>query len=228
MSQIISIDGNIGSGKSSFLSYLREINKEQEISNKQNFVFVDEPVEQWLQIRDSETGQSIFEKFYQDQPKYSFSFQMMAFISRFSMLRKAIKENPDAIIITERCLYTDKYVFAKMLYDTKMLEDVNYQIYCKWFEEFSQEIPMSKIIYIKTNPEVCLERINKRNRTGENTIKLDYLQLCSTYHEDMMVELREKNIEVIVLNGNDDIYINPNIYQYWYSLSCDVKLKVIK
>jgi deoxyadenosine/deoxycytidine kinase len=220
MSQIISIDGNIGSGKSSFLSYLREIN------DVQQFVFVDEPVEQWLQIRDGETGQSIFEKFYQDQSKYSFSFQMMAFISRFSMLRKAIKENPDAIIITERCLYTDKYVFAKMLYDTKMLEDVNYQIYCKWFEEFSQEIPMSKIIYIKTNPEVCLERINRRNRMGEDTIELEYLQLCSKYHEDMMIELREKNIEVIVLNGNNDIYITPNIYQEWYTLSCPVEIDI--
>jgi deoxyguanosine kinase len=219
MSQIISIDGNIGSGKSSFLSYLREIN------DIQQFIFVDEPVEQWLQIRDGETGQSIFEKFYQDQSKYSFSFQMMAFISRFSMLRKAIKENPDAVIITERCLYTDKYVFAKMLYDTKMLEDVNYQIYCKWFEEFSQEIPMSKIIYIKTEPEICLERINKRNRTGESAIELDYLKLCSKYHEDMMIELREKNIEVIILNGNVDIYINPNIYQQWYSLSCEVKIE---
>ena len=219
MSQIISIDGNIGSGKSSFLSYLKEV------SNGQKIVFVDEPVEQWLKIRDGETGESIFEKFYQDKYKYSFSFQMMAFISRFSMLKKAIKENPDAIIITERCLYTDKFVFAKMLYDSKMLEDVNYQIYCKWFEEFSQEIPMSKIIYIKTDPEVCLERINRRNRTGEDTIELDYLQLCSKYHEDMMIELREKNIDVIVLNGNVDIYVIPNIYQQWYTLSCPTQIE---
>lgn len=219
MSQVISIDGNIGSGKSSFLSYLREV------SNGQKFIFVDEPVEQWLQIRDGETGESIFEKFYQDKHKYSFSFQMMAFISRFSMLKKAIKENPDAIIITERCLYTDKYVFAKMLYDTKMLEDVNYQIYCKWFEEFSKEIPMSKIIYIQTDPEVCLERINKRNRSGENTIELDYLNLCSKYHEDMMNELREKNVEIIVLNGNVDICVIPNIYQQWYNLSCPIQIE---
>jgi deoxyadenosine/deoxycytidine kinase len=107
-----------------------------------------------------------------------------------------------------------------------MLEDVNYQIYCKWFEEFSQEIPMSKIIYIKTNPEICLERINRRNRMGEDTIELEYLQLCSKYHEDMMIELREKNIEVIVLNGNNDIYITPNIYQEWYTLSCPVEINI--
>lgn len=224
MSQIISIEGNIGSGKSSFLSYLKEFNKGQEVGNVQKFIFVDEPVDQWLQIRDGETGESIFEKFYKDKHKYSFSFQMMAFISRFSILRKAIKENPNSIIITERCLYTDKYVFAKMLYDNKMMEDVNYQIYCKWFEEFSQEIQMSKIIYIQTDPEICLERINKRNRTGEDTIELDYLNLCFRYHEDMIIELREKNIEVIVLNGNVDIYAIPNIYQQWYTLSCPVHL----
>ena len=64
MSQIISIDGNIGSGKSSFLSYLKENNKGQ------TFVFVDEPVEQWLQIRDGETGESIFEKFYKSICNY--------------------------------------------------------------------------------------------------------------------------------------------------------------
>ena len=40
-----------------------------------------------------------------------------------------IKLNPDAIFITERSLFTDKYIFAKMLYDQGKIEDVNYQIY---------------------------------------------------------------------------------------------------
>ena len=215
---IISIDGNIGSGKTTLYQSLKDRYK-----NNSNIVFLKEPVGEWEKIMD-EDGNTMLQKFYGDQDKYSFSFQMMAFISRFSILRKAIKENPNSIIITERCLYTDKYVFAKMLYDNKMMEDVNYQIYCKWFEEFSQEIQMSKIIYIQTDPEICLERINKRNRTGEDTIELDYLNLCFRYHEDMIIELREKNIEVIVLNGNVDIYAIPNIYQQWYTLSCPVHL----
>ena len=33
------------------------------------------------------------------------------------------------IIITERSLYTDKHVFAKMLHDQGKIEDVCYQIY---------------------------------------------------------------------------------------------------
>jgi deoxyadenosine/deoxycytidine kinase len=133
--------------------------------------------------------------------KYSFSFQMMAFISRFSLLRKAIQENPNAIIITERCLYTDKYVFAKMLFDMKKIEDINYQIYCKWFEEFSQEIPISKIIYIKTNPIICFSRIQQRNRKGESVIPLEYLEHCHEYHENMIKTL-ENSVDIIYLDGN--------------------------
>lgn len=199
---IISIEGNIGSGKSTFLSYLK--------SNNTKFVFVKEPVDEWESVRDKESGKSIIEKFYEDQEKYSFSFQMMAFISRFSLLRKAIQENPNAIIITERCLYTDKFVFAKMLFDMKKIEDINYQIYCKWFEEFSQEIPLSKIIYIKTNPITCFSRIQQRNRKGESVIPLEYLEQCGEYHEKM-IETLQSSVDIIYLDGN----VNKTTYEDW-------------
>ena len=199
---IISIEGNIGSGKSTFLSYLK--------SNNTKFVFVKEPVDEWESVRDTESGKSIIEKFYEDQEKYSFSFQMMAFISRFSLLRKAIQENPNAIIITERCLYTDKFVFAKMLFDMKKIEDINYQIYCKWFEEFSQEIPLSKIIYIKTNPITCFSRIQQRNRKGESVIPLEYLEQCGEYHEKM-IETLQDSVDIIYLDGN----VNKTTYEDW-------------
>jgi deoxyadenosine/deoxycytidine kinase len=199
---IISIEGNIGSGKSTFLSYLK--------SNNTKFVFVKEPVDEWESVRDTESGKSIIEKFYEDQEKYSFSFQMMAFISRFSLLRKAIQENPNAIIITERCLYTDKFVFAKMLFDMKKIEDINYQIYCKWFEEFSQEIPLSKIIYIKTNPITCFSRIQQRNRKGESVIPLEYLEQCGEYHEKM-IETLQDSVDIIYLDGN----VFKRTYEDW-------------
>jgi deoxyadenosine/deoxycytidine kinase len=120
--QIISIEGNIGSGKSTLLAHLKE--------TCPNVVFVKEPVDEWEKIRD-ENGVSMLEKFYADQTKYSFSFQMMAYISRLKILRDTIRNNGDRplTIITERSLNTDKMVFAKMLYDQGKIEDVKYQIY---------------------------------------------------------------------------------------------------
>ena len=76
-------------------------------------------------------------------------FKMMAYISRIAQLRNAIVRNPYGIFITERSVYTDKNVFAKMLYNDDKIEKVNYDIYLRWFDEFTQDLPLNGIIYIK-------------------------------------------------------------------------------
>jgi thymidylate kinase len=204
-----SIEGNIGSGKSTLLSNLKN-----HFKNDNRIVFIKEPVDEWAKIRDSQ-GSTMLEKFYQDQSKYAFSFQMMAYISRLSTFKTAISENPQAtIFITERSLDTDKYVFARMLFDDLKIEDVNYQIYNTWFELFANEYPIHKIIYVKTDPEICYERISKRSRTGEDCIPIDYLKKCDYYHDDMM-STKYKNHQNILIDGNIDIYTDETILKTW-------------
>ena len=219
---IISIEGNIGSGKSTLLANLREYFKTND-----NVVFLKEPVDEWEKIKDK-NGVTILEKFYADQEKYSFPFQMMAYVSRIKVLRDTLrekiekniianKENQHFIIITERSLHTDKMVFAKMLYDTGKIEYINYQIYLNWFDTFSSEFPVHKVVYVKTSPKKCYERISKRSREGEDNIPLKYLESCSLYHDNM---LDKKLITCVcenqlVLNGNIDIYENKEQVNKW-------------
>lgn len=217
--QIISIEGNIGSGKSTLLANLKKYFK-----NNKHVVFLKEPVDEWSKIKD-ENNITILEKFYIDQEKYSFSFQMMAYISRLKLLKDSIKEIKDTendfetkyVIITERSLYTDKMVFAKMLYDTGKIESINYQIYLNWFNTFADDFPVNKIIYVKTEPEICHQRITERHRDGEDNIPIDYLKSCSKYHDNML----DKNLsecvcnDQIVLNGNNNIYENESILNEW-------------
>jgi deoxyadenosine/deoxycytidine kinase len=214
---IVSIEGNIGSGKSTLLAKLRET-----YSNNVNVVFLKEPVDEWEKITD-ENGVTILEKFYADQEKYSFSFQMMAYVSRLKVLRDALKKISNSqtsqrtILITERSLYTDKLVFAKMLYDSGKIEHVNYQIYLNWFDTFSGEFPVHKVIYVKTDPEKCYARIAKRSRDGEGNIPLDYLDKCSQYHNNML-DLSAKECvcsNQIILDGNVDIYKNKAQLDDW-------------
>ena len=136
---IFSVEGNIGSGKSTLVNVLKDYFSQNE--TERTIVFLDEPVHEWESITDS-NGESILSKFYANQTKYAFSFQMMAYISRIANLRRAIRENPGAIIITERSVLTDKNVFAKMLYDDDKIEEVNYKIYLNWFDEFSKDLPI--------------------------------------------------------------------------------------
>ena len=217
--QIISIEGNIGSGKSTLLANLKK-----HFKNNKHVVFLKEPVDEWSKIKD-ENNITILEKFYIDQEKYSFPFQMMAYISRLKLLKDSIKEIKDTendfetkyVIITERSLYTDKMVFAKMLYDTGKIESINYQIYLNWFNTFADDFPVNKIIYVKTEPEICHQRITERHRDGEDNIPIDYLKSCSKYHDNML----DKNLsecvcnDQIVLNGNNNIYENESILNEW-------------
>lgn len=213
---IVSIEGNIGSGKSTLLENLRNNYK-----NDVNFVFLKEPVDEWEKITD-ENGITILEKFYSDQLKYSFAFQMMAYVSRLKVLREAMKnisifENKKTIIITERSLYTDKMVFAKMLYDSNKIEYINYQIYLNWFDTFSQDFPVHKIVYIKACPEICHSRIQKRSREGEENIPLDYLTNCGKYHNNML-DISSKDCvcaEQLILDGNIDVLKNKKQIEDW-------------
>tara|TARA_E500000178_G_scaffold356475_1_gene434663 strand:- start:518 stop:1168 length:651 start_codon:yes stop_codon:yes gene_type:complete len=197
--EIISIEGNIGSGKSTMVNFLKNY-----LSNKKIY-FLEEPVEEWEKIIDTSDGKNIIEKFYMDQDRYSFSFQMMAYISRLLMLKKAIQycnDNNINLIICERSLQTDKNVFCKMLYDNKKIEEINYTIYLKWFDEFIKDFPPIYYIYLKTNPEIAYQRVIKRNRKGE-TISLDYLKMCHNYHEKWL-----NNLKICYIINNDDIFIN--------------------
>ena len=89
----------------------------------------------------------------------------MAFVSRLAGLREIVKANPgkNIVIITERSLYTDKEIFAKMLYDQGKMSDVEHQIYLTLFDEFASEFEVNKVVYIRTDPVKCHQRINIRS-----------------------------------------------------------------
>ena len=205
--KIVSIEGNIGSGKSTLVDALSK-----KYASHSNICFLQEPVDIWNTIQDKE-GNTMLAKFYGDTKKYSFAFQMMAYISRLSLLRKAISENYD-IIVVERSMFTDKMVFAKMLYDDGNMEEVEYQIYNKWFDEFIEDLPPIHVIYVKTSPEIAKARVEKRAREGE-AIPLEYLINCHKYHEDWLNSDDRSYDRKIVIQGDTDIEKDSDMLGVW-------------
>ena len=72
-----------------------------------------------------------------------------------------IPQYTDGILITERSLYSDKYVFAKHSYNAKYFTNEEWVLYNEWFDKMSANLKsnVDGFIYLKTSPEVCLERI---------------------------------------------------------------------
>ena len=209
---LFTIEGNIGSGKSTFLASLKDNLKEV---YGIPVIYIPEPVKEWEEIK-SEDGKNMIELFYEDQNKYAFSFQMMAYITRLHYLRQEIAKYPKCILISERSLMADYHVFAQMLYDDKKIEDVEFQIYKKWFDEFMEELPAMAFIYIRADPIKSFQRVNKRARDGEKCIPLSYLENCHKYHENWLFHENKvqaqltNNIGLLTLNGNADINANAD------------------
>ena len=197
---IFTVDGNIGSGKSTLIKLMKK--KYKSLGDKK-VVFLPEPVDIWESIKDK-SGKNVIESYYENQIKFAFPFQMMAYISRVHQIREIMNNSDDnTIIICERSVYTDKHVFAKMLHDNGTMNDIEIQIYKKWFDEFVKDFPFSGIIYVGAEPTKSLERVKIRNRKGE-CIPLSYLELCHNYHENW---LSKSKIPVLKLNGNKE-FIN--------------------
>lgn len=202
---IVSLEGNIGSGKSTLISRLKSsLHTVGDIP----IIYIDEPVRVWNTIMDKH-GNNIIKRYYEDQKKFAFQFQMMAYITRITQLRQATEQyGGRCIIITERSIETDKEIFAKMLYENKTLDNISYTIYLKWFDELSRGLKVDKLVYLKTSPEISLQRVKKRNRPGE-TISLDYLKDCHDHHEDWL----DKIDGVLRLNGDIDDSVSGDFQQ---------------
>jgi thymidylate kinase len=58
------------------------------------------------------------------------------------------------------------------------------------------------IIYINTNPQICLERISRRSRTGEELIPLQLLESLHKNHHEYIENMRSRGIKIHIIDGS--------------------------
>lgn len=199
---LVYIEGNIGSGKSTFVDLLK---KNVKSIKEKKLALITEPVDEWLNLKDQD-GRNILEHFYEDQEKWSFAFQMNSFISRIHRIEQ---EKAD-INIVERSVFTDKYCFAKNCYESGKMTKIEYDTYCRWNDWLVNHFNVipNGYIYLRTTPEICNERINGRNREGEEGIPIQYLQKLHDNHDEWIRVIEKgKNIPVLEIDVSDN-YLN--------------------
>tara|TARA_B110001450_G_scaffold205620_1_gene195575 strand:+ start:225 stop:881 length:657 start_codon:yes stop_codon:yes gene_type:complete len=192
----IYIEGNIGTGKTTFLTWLEHLYPHDSV--------VYEPVDQWLETTDSDNT-NILDKFYSDQKRWSFTFQMNSFISRIKVISDAPKTK---IKFIERSVFTDKICFAQNCYKNGKMTQLEYGIYDNWHRWLCEKFDIKPryFIYLRTTPEISDERIKTRSRDEESGIPLDYLRQLHQLHEDWMEDNSKKGIKVLVLDVSINFY----------------------
>ncbi|CAK9295225.1 unnamed protein product [Gordionus sp. m RMFG-2023] len=188
--QNISIEGNIGSGKTSFTNYFL---------NNPNIQVFPEPIDKWRNL----CGHNLLDLYYADPVKWGFAFQMFVQKSLMDIIYKPTK-CPYKII--ERSIYSAKYTFVENMHNKKTINDVEYLVYSEWFDFCSKVLPLKidLIIYIRTDPIICYHRIKERGRIEETMISLDLLNELHELHESWLIKkyFTDFDIPVLVLDGN--------------------------
>jgi deoxyadenosine/deoxycytidine kinase len=192
------LEGNIGTGKTTLGKKLVEKYKDSE--------FITEPVNDWINIKDNDDKQNILEKFYINKERWGYTFQTYAFLTKAKLISKPQEKS---IRFLERSILTDKNVFAKALYESGEMSNIEWKMYQEWSEWIYKEIEEKVgshdgIIYIRCDPLISYDRVKIRLRAEENLIPLEYLEKIHKYHDEWLLN----NSNVIVIDVNNDFENN--------------------
>lgn len=191
---IITIDGNIGAGKTSILNYLH---------TNYNINVDLEPIDKWKPYLDN---------IYKEKKDY-FKFLIRIWLDRSWIQEK----NNSSLVIMERSPYFIRNTFNKFKYETRLINKNENNIINELYDKTDIIWKPNYFIYLRSSPEKCLEKIYKRGRDNEMEISLEYLKNIHQYHEKAYGELQDKKIMIEVDNKSlEDICIE--IYKFIHTL----------
>jgi len=168
---VITIDGNIGSGKSTVLEKLQKIH---------NQIVSFEPIQEW---------ELYLENMYKNNSGY-FDFQLKVYLDRAFIQTKA-----NSIIYMERSPKFTYETFVKTYKDK--LTQQEYYILEHLYENVDHKYNKNVIepvlyIYLQSSPTICYNRIKQRARESEKTIDFNLIQLLHSKHEQCYDNINTK------------------------------------
>ena len=184
------VEGNIASGKTTFLQKLQNY---VEINNL-NIQIKKEPIEEWC----------IPFKLFSNNKITGAELQT---IIQNSLLKREKELVESEITFLERSLEASLNVFAPILEINKKMtqEELESMKIKEKKRKKSEQYNNAIILYIKTPVDICLKRVIQRNQTGDQLVSKKYLQEIHEKHENWMKETKRKIIVVHGENLNFDI-----------------------
>lgn len=184
--KFIYIEGNIGAGKTKVLETLK-----QKYPARIHVEY--EPIEIWQNYKNKFNLLSLM---YANPKEYAFKFQIVAQTTQIQRETNVLRHKKrKKFNFFERSIKTQKLFIDALFSDGINLLD--WYILSDLYKVSVDQIKHYHVIYLRTEPSVCLERIKQRARPEEINISLDYLQRLHKQHEKTF-----KEHECIVIDGN--------------------------
>jgi deoxyadenosine/deoxycytidine kinase len=148
---------------------------------------------------------------YKNPKQYMKDFQLMQqktisdnhnYSCKSDMSYKSDMTYKSDIVIMERSIYSGQYIFTKMAYEDHNLNFQEYNELTYSFDKIEENINKPEfIIYLRSDPNICYDRLMKQNREEENSVTLEYLKRVHEYHEQLFISNQQYlPCAVIILN----------------------------
>merc|ERR1712121_26045 len=203
---IVLVEGNVASGKSTFLKIMEKYPEVQ---------VYPEPVELWQKVG----KQNLLHDMYSKPKRWTSTFELFTTLTRTEIALKAA-ESESKVVLLERSLYSWRYCFVQMFRETGVLTDGEFALLDRWFHTMTnQEITGNKadlIVYIRSDPNILGDRIAARGRKEEVDLPKSFLDgLHQKYEDWLMRGSFPLPAEVVVINGNEDLSHFTDKVQSW-------------
>jgi deoxyadenosine/deoxycytidine kinase len=176
--QFITIEGNIGAGKTTLSNILAQKLNAKLILEE----FADNP---------------FLPKFYEKPEQYAFPLELFFMAERYKQLKDFLNTQD----LFQQVTISD-YLFTKCLLFAKVnLPSEEFRLYQKLFDIIHQQLSFPDIlIYLHAPVQKLQDNIKKRNRSYEQDIKDDYLfNLQETYTS----YIKQHNIKTIFIDASN-------------------------
>jgi deoxyadenosine/deoxycytidine kinase len=188
--QFITIEGNIGAGKTTLATRLaKELNADL--------------------VLESFSENPFLPGFYQDPERHAFPLELYFMAERYQQIRSQVKgpELFPSITISD-------YVFYKsLIFASVTLQPNEADLYKRLFKIINPTLPQPDLlIYLHHPIERLMENIKKRGRSYEQNIQPEYLQQVQDRYMEFFKTQKQSAI-IIVEAGNLDFVNRENDYQ---------------
>lgn len=140
--------------------------------------------------------------FYEDMKRWSFHLQVYFLNSRFNQIKKIQKSTISTI--QDRTIYEDAYIFAANLYKSNLLSERDYANYKNLFDSMIAHVKAPDLlIYLKADIPKLVGQIEKRGRSYETAMRIDYLKNLNSHYEEWIAGYKEGKLLIIDVNNLD-------------------------
>ncbi|XP_036201802.1 thymidine kinase 2, mitochondrial isoform X2 [Myotis myotis] len=171
---VICVEGNIASGKTTCLEFF---------ANTTDIEVIPEPVHKWRNVR----GHNPLGLMYRDACRWGLTLQTYV---QLTMLDQRTCPQTSPVRLMERSIHSARYIFVENLYRSGKMPEVDYVILSEWYDWIVRNIDVSVdlIVYLRTTPETCYQRLKMRCRDEEKVIPLEYLDAIHHLYEEWLTK----------------------------------------